>query len=91
MQLMFEIVMCVFLDAAMLVLALTVFREDGAKRKSNRLVSSTFSIGFLCGIFKQFLAGGNVAVMVLLALGFVLACAAFLRTFSGRNESNESR
>ena len=91
MELLLEIVMCVFLDAAMLVLLLNVFREETAAKKRYRLVSATFAIGFLCGTLAQILFGGSIIVMVLFALGFMLAYTAFVFTVPERRKHDEGR
>lgn len=91
MQLLFEIVMCVFLDAAMLALLLTVFKAETAAKKGYRLGSGTFAVGSLCGAFAQILFGGSIAVMVLFALGFMLAYTAFVFTIPDRRKHDERR
>ena len=91
MELLLEIVMCISLDAAMSVLLLNVFREENATKKKYRLVSGTYAIGFLCGALAQMLFGGSIIVMVLFALGFMLAYTSFVFTVPEGRKHDEGR
>lgn len=90
MELLFEIVMIVFLDAAMLFLICTVFKADETKRKSYRFLSGTLAMGFLCGVVAQIIFGRNVAMMILMYLGFILSYSSFVFTFPERGQLDES-
>ncbi len=91
MELIFEVIMCILFDAAMLVLVLRLCSSDKPKIKDCRLISGTFALGFLFGVIKKCLTRGSFTVTVLFTLGFVLACIAFALTFSEKRKSNESR
>lgn len=91
MELIFEVIMCVLFDAAMLVLVLRLCNSDKSKIKDCRLISGTFALGFLFGIVEKCLTHGSFTATVLLVLGFVLACIAFALTFSEKRKDNESR
>ena len=88
MGLMFEVLMSILLDAAALMLVLRLLRLEGEEKKKYRLLSVTFSLGFLFGVIEKCASGGSYAVMLLFALGFMLSYEAFIFTFPEKRKQN---
>ena len=91
MELILETVMGILLDAAMLVLILHLIKASDCEKKGYRLVSGTCAAAFALGVADRCVAGNVDAVMILYALGFMLAYTAFVFTFPGKRKRNEGR
>lgn len=92
MELILEIIMGVLLDAAMFILVINLLKARDGEKKKYRLLSVTFAVGFVFGITsKKCFVGGNYAVIILFALGFMLAYTAFIFTFPEKRKRHEGR
>lgn len=91
METVFEIIMDVLLDAATLFLVLHLIKIADCEKKSYRLVSGTFAVGFAFGVAAECIAKDSAAAVILYALGFMLAYTAFVFTFPEKRKHNEKR
>lgn len=89
MQSVLEIIMNVFLDAAMLFLVLHLLKTQDCKKKNYRLASGTFAVGFALGAVAKCFSKGNPSSIIMYALGFMLAYTAFVFTFPEKRKHNE--
>lgn len=89
MELLFEVLMSVMLDAAMIVLVVQLIKMPAEKRKNYRLLSGTFAAGFVFGIAAKCLFCKNNFVAILFAVGFILAYTAFVFTFPEKRRQHE--
>ncbi len=89
MELLFEVLMSVMLDAAMIVLILKLIKMPGEKRKNYRVLSGTFAAGFIFGIAAKCLFAQSHLVTILFAVGFILAYTAFVFTFPEKGQKHE--
>lgn len=74
----FNILMAVMVDAATFVLVLKLATDASARNGWMRFASATMALGFVCACVGEFLAGINVALLILSFLGFMLSYAAFV-------------
>ena len=56
-----------------------------ARNGWTRFASATMALGFVCACVGEFLAGINVALLILSFLGFMLSYTAFVFSFPRRN------
>lgn len=77
-----EVLTCVMLDAAMLVLVFNLAYRRANGNKTERFISASMGLGFLACCISKAVSTGGYAVLVLAALGFMLSYSAFVFTFS---------
>ena len=78
----FNIIMAVIATA---VLVLKLATDAIARNGWTRFASATMALGFVCACVGEFLAGINVALLILSFLGFMLSYTAFVFSFPRRN------
>lgn len=84
----FEFLMAVALDAAMLSLVVSLAKKDGKTLPHARLTAVTMGIGFILGVIARCIDGVNL-LLIPDALGAVLAYTAVLLTIPPK-KSEES-
>ncbi len=80
-----NIIMAVMVDIATAVLVLKLVTDAIARNGWTRFASATMALGFVCACVGEFLAGINVALLILSFLGFMLSYTAFVFSFPRRN------
>ena len=78
----FEIIMEVMFDAAMLALVVFLAFNIGKGSVKMRFTAALMSIGYLIYGADKIVSGGSYAAFVLKVLGFMLSYTAFVFTFS---------
>lgn len=89
MGMFFEILMVLFLDAAMLMLALGCLREPAKRLSGTKRIAVTMGIGFVLGAV---LGGtdGAWALTAMNAIGLILACAALVGAIHSSKKEKHS-
>lgn len=90
MESVFEIVMGILFDAAVLCLVLRLENHEGEKKNGQLFLFGSFALGFLFGMVEKFMFGGNSVAFVFYVFGFIISADYFAMIFSKKSEKNES-
>ncbi len=90
MESVFEIIMSVLFDSAVLLLILHPSDFESKKRSGKPLLFGSFALGFLFAAIETFAFGKSPAAFALFVFGFIISAEAFVVTFSKKSEKNES-
>lgn len=87
-----EILMTIMFDAGVFALLLGFISGKLTDRKTLRVISAAMGVGFVFAEAGKIAAGGNTAVFILCALGFMLSYALFVFSIpSGKKKDNQLR
>lgn len=87
-----EILMTIMFDAGIFALLLGFVSGKLTDRKILRVISAAMGVGFVFAEAGKIAAGGNTAVFILCALGFMLSYALFVFSVpSGKKKDNQLR
>ncbi len=90
MESVFEIIMGVCFDAAVLLLILHLAKHESNEKGKYGLLFGSFAVGFLLGAVKKFAFGGSPVAFALYVFGFMISVDAFATILSKKSEKNES-
>lgn len=91
METILEIITVILLDTATLLLVLHILKVSDDEKKGYRLVSGTFAVGFALGVVSECFTESSCFLMILYALGFMLAYIAFLFALPEKRKRYEDR
>lgn len=87
MELTLELIADVCIDLGMAIFLWNLVAKKGQNVPFPRLISATFTVGFIMGTIAAAISG-SVAFVVLDVIGFILSGAALLFCLFGRSEAN---
>lgn len=90
MESIFEIIMSVFFDAALLLLICHLTKHESNEKGKYCLIFGSFAIGFLIGAVEKFVFVGNPVAFALYVFGFMISVDSFAMIVSKKSEKNES-